>query len=74
MDKKNLLKEVEQKELDRLHGLNEKDLRAEMDEWFDEAISPSESRHELITDYMNDYMRYKADESEEELSEILNKK
>lgn len=74
MDKKTLLYKVADKELNRLLKLDRQELEREYYDWFGGAIPenvdilPNET---LRNDLLEDYMRYREDESIEELQEML---
>lgn len=71
-DKKELLRLVAEKEMKRLNNLSLKDLHKEAQDWFQDEIIPID-RDVIILELVEDYMRYREEESEEELQEILNK-
>ena len=81
MTKKELLNKLAQKEYDWLKSLDNHDFCKEYNEWFnlDEYNSQSEdddmleeNRPILYGVYVDDYMRYREDESVDELLELLN--
>jgi hypothetical protein len=69
--KKELLKAIEQLEIDRLNGLSVAELKDEYLEWF--GIDGIEEVNEplLSRDLLTDYMRYRQDSGVEELQELL---
>lgn len=74
--KKELLKEVERRELERVDSLGRADLLNEVAGMLmldDEEFREYEKRSgiSLINAYMDAYMSFKADYSEEELKELL---
>ena len=71
MTKQELLDLIENKELSRLNTLPTAKLQEEISEWFNDEILECESREDMTNDYMNDFMRYRQDESIEELQEVL---
>ncbi len=73
MDKEqlDLLHAVEQKELDRLNKLPLKELENEFCEWFQYTEDEVIPRNEMISDLMGDYMNYRRDDSDEELTYII---
>lgn len=74
MDKKEMLQIIEQRELRSLQAMNMEELRREVEEWFGEPVSPMETREELYRDYLEDFMRYRESESEEELLAVIENK
>ena len=71
MTKQEYIQTIEKKELARLNALTYDEIAKEVSEWFNDSIEPTESREEIINDYLADFMRYKQDNSMEELQEIL---
>lgn len=71
MDKKELLREIARKELDRLENLPLEELRKEASNWFN--IEVGGDRQELTDDLLNDFMRYREAESLEELKHLFEK-
>ncbi len=67
--KKQLLQEIEQKEMDRLMSLNNFELTHEYEEWFGEEAD--RDHDSLVAEMLEDFMGYRFDESEEELQEKL---
>lgn len=72
MIKEELLEKIESKELARLNSLSFKELIQEVCEWFNDEILECESRGDITNDYMEDFMRYRQEDSMEELVEVLN--
>jgi hypothetical protein len=72
-DKKELLKKIEAKEFDRLNALTFEELEKEVGDWFGEycSITTTEEADEELEMLLEDYMRYRSDESEEELLKLL---
>ena len=74
MDKQTLLDTIERKEFMRLHRLTKNQVEAEIVDWFlddDGGITEKDTKDKMIEDLMEDFMRYRRDDSVEELMEIL---
>jgi hypothetical protein len=69
--KKELLKAIEQCEMDRLNSLTPEELKTEYLEWFGIDDTDIKVGDEFIPDLMTDYMKYRQDEGIEELQELL---
>lgn len=71
MDKHELIKAIDEKETLRLLDLDDKDLKNEYIEWFQIVDDPTEDRTEMLNDLHKDFMKYREDDSVEELQEKL---
>lgn len=71
MDKKELLREIAQKELNRLQSLSYEKLSKEASDWFQDEELASESREDILNDLFEDFMRYREQENEKELEIVL---
>jgi len=71
MDKKQLLRKIAGKELDYICRLSEEKFFNTVSEWFGEGMLDSSDRKELTKAYIDDFMSYREEESEEELLEYL---
>lgn len=73
VDRYYLLKEIERREIRNLSGMSFDEVRDLICDWFGDEIIESESREDMINDYITDFMRYRKDEYEDELVELINK-
>lgn len=70
LDKDELIELIEKKEVARLNALTQEQLTQEYCEWFScEEYEIGEAS--MLNDLMEDYMRYRNDDSVEELQDIL---
>ena len=71
MDKKQILNKLANRVLSRLNAMSYDEVSKEASEWFNDEILLCESKEEIISDYMEDFMRYREAECEGELLEKL---
>ena len=69
--KKDLLRTIEEIELKRINELTLEELQQEIVDWFQCDVGKRETRADLTNDLLEDYMRYRQDESEQELQDLL---
>ncbi len=71
MDKEKLLRKIEHLELARLNALSHKEVKEELQDWFTLVALPKEPKATLITVFMTDFMKWRSQDSVEELQEKL---
>jgi len=72
MDKKALLQKIAVCERERMTNLSDSARKQEISEWFGEDVSYSEAYHyDLLSYYIEDFMRWQEDKDLKELQEYL---
>ena len=73
LSKRDLLKDIEVYELDRVNNLTKPELIAECEDWFNKELPDYDNDFvEMASEYVEDFMSYRRNDSQEELQEIAN--